>query len=80
MAQFSHLDESGKVRMVDVTQKSATVRMARARGHVRASPETLALIQTKKLPREIRWKWLGLQESWLPRIRPVSSLYVIRWG
>jgi cyclic pyranopterin monophosphate synthase len=49
MAQFSHLDESGKVRMVDVTQKSVTVRMARARGHVRASPETLALIQSEKI-------------------------------
>ena len=49
MAQFSHLDESGKVRMVDVTQKSVTVRMARARGRVRASPETLALIQTEKI-------------------------------
>lgn len=49
MAQFSHLDESGKVRMVDVTQKSVTVRMARARGCVRASPETVALIQTEKI-------------------------------
>ena len=47
MEQFSHLDESGKARMVDVTQKSVTVRTARARGRVRTSPETLALIQTE---------------------------------
>ena len=45
MAQFSHLDESGKVRMVDVTEKAITVRTARACGRVKALPETLALIQ-----------------------------------
>jgi len=49
MAQFSHLDESGKVRMVDVTQKPLTVRTARACGRVRALPETLALIQSEKI-------------------------------
>jgi cyclic pyranopterin phosphate synthase len=49
MAQFSHLDENGKVRMVDVTEKSVTVRTARACGRVRALPETLALIQTEKI-------------------------------
>ena len=49
MAHFSHLDENGKARMVDVTQKSVTVRIARARGCVRASPETVALIQTEKI-------------------------------
>jgi cyclic pyranopterin phosphate synthase len=49
MAQFSHLDESGKVRMVDVTEKAVTIRTARARGRVKALPETLALIQTEKI-------------------------------
>jgi cyclic pyranopterin monophosphate synthase len=49
MTQFSHLDESGKVRMVDVTAKPVTVRTARARGRVRASPEILALIQSEKI-------------------------------
>lgn len=49
MAHFSHLDERGKIKMVDVTQKSVTVRIARARGCVRASPETVALIQTEKI-------------------------------
>src|SRR5262245_1371073 len=49
MEQFSHLDESGKARMVDVTQKSVTVRTARACGRVRTSPETLALIQTERI-------------------------------
>lgn len=49
MAEFSHLDEGGKVRMVDVTDKSVSVRTARARGWVRALPQTLALIQSEKI-------------------------------
>lgn len=49
MAQLSHLDESGKIRMVDVTGKSITVRTARARGRIRVLPETLALIQSEKI-------------------------------
>ncbi|MCI0421794.1 MAG: cyclic pyranopterin monophosphate synthase MoaC [Acidobacteria bacterium] len=49
MAQFSHLDDGGKIRMVDVTEKSVTVRTARARGLVKALPETLALIQSEKI-------------------------------
>jgi cyclic pyranopterin monophosphate synthase len=49
MAQFSHLDESGKIKMVDVTEKAVTVRTARARGRVRTLPETLALIQGEGL-------------------------------
>jgi len=49
MTEFSHLDESGKVRMVDVTDKPVTVRKARACGRVRALPETLALIKAEKI-------------------------------
>jgi cyclic pyranopterin phosphate synthase len=49
MTQLSHLDENGKIRMVDVTKKSVTVRTARARGWVKASPETLALIRAERI-------------------------------
>jgi hypothetical protein len=35
MAEFTHLDEEGRVRMVDVTAKAATVRTALAGGEVR---------------------------------------------
>lgn len=49
MTEFSHLDESGKIKMVDVTEKSTTVRSARARGRVRTSPQTLVLIQSEKI-------------------------------
>lgn len=43
--RLSHLDESGKARMVDVGVKSDTERVAVARGVVRMSAETLALIR-----------------------------------
>jgi cyclic pyranopterin phosphate synthase len=42
--KLSHLDESGRARMVDVTAKGETVRRAVARGSVRMKRETLRLI------------------------------------
>jgi cyclic pyranopterin phosphate synthase len=41
---FSHLDEAGKARMVDVTAKDATHRRAVARCTVSMRPETVAAI------------------------------------
>ncbi len=43
--RLSHLDESGKARMVDVGAKADTERVAVAKGVVRMSAETLALIR-----------------------------------
>ena len=43
--QLSHIDETGRARMVDVGDKPATERRATARGEVHMRPETLALIQ-----------------------------------
>ncbi|MBM3145878.1 MAG: cyclic pyranopterin monophosphate synthase MoaC [Chloroflexi bacterium] len=42
---LSHLDDSGRARMVDVGGKPVTGRMAVAKGEVLMQPETLALIQ-----------------------------------
>ena len=44
--RLSHLDESGRARMVDVSAKADTAREAIARGTIRMQPETLALIQS----------------------------------
>jgi cyclic pyranopterin phosphate synthase len=44
LRRLSHLDESGRARMVDVTAKGETARRAVARGSVRMKPETLRLI------------------------------------
>jgi cyclic pyranopterin phosphate synthase len=49
MAKLSHLDEQGRARMVDVSDKEVTRRIAVARGVIRMRPETLALILEKKI-------------------------------
>ena len=51
MAKLSHLDESGRARMVDVTAKKDTIREAVATATVRLRPATLALIQSGGLPK-----------------------------
>jgi cyclic pyranopterin phosphate synthase len=43
MSRLTHIDETGRARMVDVSDKAATAREAVASGFVRMSPETLAL-------------------------------------
>ena len=45
MGGFTHFDAEGKARMVDVSAKAATERVATAKGRVRLQPETLALIE-----------------------------------
>ena len=45
-AKLSHLDEHGAARMVDVSDKAATSRTARAGGFVKMTAATLALIKT----------------------------------
>ena len=42
---FTHLNEAGRARMVDISAKDATVRTAVARGRVRTSVETIRLIK-----------------------------------
>ena len=45
-ADLTHLDERGRARMVDVSAKGETVRIATARGRVLMRPETLRLIKS----------------------------------
>ena len=49
MAKLSHLDAEGRARMVDVTQKEVTDRVAVARGTVFMRPVTLTLIMEKRV-------------------------------
>ena len=49
MAQLSHLDEQGRARMVDVSEKEVTSRIATACGTIHMLPETLALILGDKI-------------------------------
>lgn len=43
MTRLTHIDDQGRARMVDVSDKAATTREAVAAGFVRMSAETLAL-------------------------------------
>jgi cyclic pyranopterin phosphate synthase len=45
MSDLSHIDEQGRARMVDVSHKDATARMARATGVIRMQSETLDAIR-----------------------------------
>ena len=45
MSKLTHLTQAGDAHMVDVGDKPATRRRARAEGRIRMKPETLALIR-----------------------------------
>ena len=51
MTEFSHVDEKGSVKMVDVTNKLLTVRVAKAEGKINVRPETIAGIKDNELPK-----------------------------
>ena len=42
--RLSHIDDAGRARMVDVTAKEETVRVAVAQGRIVMQPETLSLL------------------------------------
>jgi cyclic pyranopterin phosphate synthase len=49
MAEFTHFNESGRARMVDVSAKDLTERLATAQAKVLLLPETLEKIQRGKI-------------------------------
>ena len=49
MSKLTHIDDEGQVRMVDVTAKKPTVRIAVAGGTIYMNPETFMLIQHQKV-------------------------------
>ena len=51
MSKLSHYDETGSVKMVDISEKSSTVRRAVASGRVLLSSETLKTLQTQPTPK-----------------------------
>ncbi len=46
---LSHIDEAGRARMVDVSAKDDTARVAVARGRIVMQPETLRLLQAGEI-------------------------------
>jgi cyclic pyranopterin monophosphate synthase len=51
VAEFTHLDERGQPRMVDVGEKAVTRRTAVAAGSIRMRPDTLAAIVAGETPK-----------------------------
>ena len=49
--QFTHLNERGDARMVDVTAKQPTVRAATARGFVRCAPDVVTALRDGSVPK-----------------------------
>ncbi len=47
--ELNHFNEEGRARMVDVSDKEDTERMAIARGEIVMQPKTLKLIQERKI-------------------------------
>jgi len=51
MSELSHFDETGKIKMVDVSAKDTTTRRAIASGKVLLSSETLAILRSQTNPK-----------------------------
>lgn len=49
MSDLTHFDESGRSRMVDITEKGVTAREALARGSVEMQPDTLKKILDREM-------------------------------
>ena len=50
-SELTHVDSEGRARMVDVTEKPETVRVARAEAFVEMSPATVKRLREKALPK-----------------------------
>ena len=51
MSGLSHIDDAGRARMVDVSDKESTVRTASAGGSLRCQPSTLDQVRAGALPK-----------------------------
>ena len=51
MSTFTHLDDEGHARMVDVTAKVPTVRNAVAEGFVECAPHVVAALRDGSVPK-----------------------------
>jgi len=51
MVEFTHLDEKGRSKMVDVTAKKSTIREAVAQGKVLMSRDTAMIINSEGVPK-----------------------------
>src|SRR5215467_12745379 len=50
-SELTHVDKEGRARMVDVTDKAETVRVARAEAFVEMSADTVRLLRERQMPK-----------------------------
>ncbi|MFD4460378.1 bifunctional molybdenum cofactor biosynthesis protein MoaC/MoaB [Nocardia sp. NPDC058480] len=51
MSELSHVDREGRARMVDVSAKADTTRIAVAAGELQTTPEVIALVRAEGMPK-----------------------------
>jgi len=68
---LTHLDEKGAARMVDVSEKSSTVRVAVAESYIVMQPQTLAMIVEGRHAKGDVLPWRVLQAFRRPK-KPVT--------
>ena len=64
MGEFTHFDEKGNARMVDVSEKDDTERVAVAVGSIFLNEEAMQAVLGKKIKKGDVLPWRRLQESW----------------
>ncbi|MEO6053825.1 MAG: cyclic pyranopterin monophosphate synthase MoaC [Chthoniobacterales bacterium] len=80
MSEFSHLDKDGSVRMVDVSAKPLSMRIAKASGAIRMAPDTILLINESRIAKGnvlATAKIAAIQAAkrtseWIPLCHPLS--------
>lgn len=51
LSDLTHIDEAGRARMVDISEKQSTTRVARAEGKLLCNEATVALVREGKTPK-----------------------------
>lgn len=77
MARFTHIDEEGNARMVDVGQKAVTQRRATATGTITMSPACFDAVVQGTVKKATSLPLLRWRASWVQRRRAASFPYVI---
>ena len=74
--KLTHLDDQGRITMVDVGTKTVSARTAEARGLVLLSPQTIAAIRERRTPKGDPLETARPTHVWLnwdPFVKPLLS-------
>lgn len=65
--ELTHFNDEGRARMVDVTEKPQTIRIARAAATVNMCAETMQMLRSGGMKRATCSPWRRSRESWQRR-------------